>query len=276
MKIPMVGEVNNKWAAFGGATFVGVLGFAYYRKHKQSQADAASLASASAATQYADTSAATDPYADSYQSGGYGGVDLNTGVPYAYEAYSNYGNTQTVGTITTNSAWVSQAESDAQNLYGATYTVAVDAVEKFMAQSPAGLPANEYTLMQSVLAELGQPPERGPYRLIQARNQGGGTLSGGNPPSGGITKTLTAGEEIRVETAIRPPATVATTASRYGIAPEHLILANPGLNLTPGSTNIQVWVPYRVVHGDTLVSIAAKFQINPEHLAEMLTSQGLV
>lgn len=271
VKVPGVGKVKKSWVYGGGIAFVAVFGYVYYKNKKTAAASAAALASTTASTQYSDSSLGGSPdygtnYGGEYYAG-YGGIDPNTGVPYAYENYQDYGSSSSSSTITTNQAWVSQAESDAQQLYGATYSVAVDAVEKYMAQSPGGLPANEYTLMQSIVAELGTPPTGGPYRLIQAST--GTTTTGG----GTSLQTLTPGTVITVPFNIVSPMNMQQTASKFGISLQHLINSNPG---STSATTGQVNVPIQVQPGMTLQSIAMSFGISPEHLAQVLTGEGYV
>lgn len=274
MKIPGVGEVNKTWMMAGTAGFVGVVGYAYYKNHKASKAAAADLASASAADQYSSTGGAPD-YGTNYggqYSDSYGGVDPNTGVPYAYENYQDYGKSSSTTTIQTNSEWVSQAEQDGQNLYGATYQVATDAVQKYMAQSPTGLPANEYSLMQSIIAELGTPPTGGPFRLIQA-SSGTGTGGGGGGGGGTGLKNLVPGVEITVPYDVKAPMTAAKLAGKFGIGLQHLLNVNPGKTASSTGT---FKVPYEVRKGDTLDSIGKKFGISADHLAQIISGEGYV
>lgn len=285
MKIPGIGDVKNSWVAIGGSVFAGVLGYAYYKNHKANAAAATASAAAADSTQYADTGGSPDygtNYGGEYYSG-YGGVDPNTGVPYAYENYMDYGQSSSSSTITTNEEWVTEAIQDAEG-FGATYAVAQSAVETYMAQTPTGLSAGQYTLMQGVVAELGQPPTGGPYRLIQASSgvtspPGGGSNpppSGGQPPSsgGGETfKNIAGGEVINVPVNIVPPNTMQKVATQYGISLQHLINNNPGKN---AKTTGVVQVPYDIPKGMTLDKLASTFGISPEHMAQVLSSQGII
>lgn len=299
MKIPGIGEVKPVYAVGGGALILGVVGYAYYKNGKAKKA-AAAATTTSAAVTAAGSSSGIDPatgipYVDEVGAGSsgidpetgipyadeegedntYGGIDPNTGLPY-YDEITQSSTTTNPNTITTNQAWIEQAESDAQNLFGATTAVAQAAVEGYMSQSSAGLPANEYTLMQSVVGELGPPPT-GSFRLIQAPSGGTTTPTTGISTSGtGITTTLTPGQKILVPYDINPPATVATVAQKFATGVPTIIAANPGLNLTANSTSVSVQVPWMVQAGQTLQSISTAFGIGEEHLAQILTTQGIV
>jgi len=167
VKLPGIGEVKKPVLYGVGGAVVLVGGYVYYKRRKAN----------SMAAQTTDTSG-TDPNAVdpttglpySQESGvyGFGGTDPATGVPYIYENQPGGTVTNAGSSITTNSAWLSQAQQDAQNLFGATYAMTTTALGKYIAQSPKGLNDDEYQLVSEVVAELGQPPEHGPYRLIHA------------------------------------------------------------------------------------------------------------
>lgn len=291
MKIPGIGEVKPVYAVGGGAMILGVVGYAYYKDKKSKSAAAAAATTSVAASSGTGIDPATGiPYVDETGGGSsgidpetgipyaeedgsdntYGGIDPNTGLPY-YDEITQSSTTTNPNAITTNQAWIEQAESDAQNLFGATSAVAQAAVEGYMSQTSAGLPANEYTLMQSVVGELGPPPT-GSFRLIQAT---GGTSTGtttGTP----VSTTLTPGQVIHFSYAIKSPATVASVAAHFSTGVQTIINANPGMGLTAGSTNVTVQVPWKVQQGQTLTSIAAAAGIGAENLAQQLTGQGIV
>lgn len=160
MKLPGMGEVKNKNVAIGGGVVVGIVLFAYWKKKKQVPvADGTTV----------------DPNA----------IDPNTGVPYGQESGSGGGyytnasvpnpyvtQTGTTGTsaqgYTSNSAWLLDAEQYAVNQFGVSYTLAASALGKYLSQSSSGLSTDEYTAVSEVVALIGQPPNGGPYRLIQA------------------------------------------------------------------------------------------------------------
>lgn len=277
MKIPGIGEVKPVYAVGGGALVLGVVGYAYY-KNKKSQSAAAAAATTSAAASdgtLAGTGAGDSgidpstglPYADEEGDGvgTYGGIDPATGVPY-YDEITQSSTTTNPNTITTNQQWIEQAESDGQNLFGATSAVADSAVEAYISQTTAGLPANEYTLMQSLVAELGQPPTGGPYRLIQS--------SGGSSTGTGGTATLaaSAGKQILIPSNV--VGSVSKTAAHYGITVAHLQEYNPGLSATATSGAIQV--PYLITKSTTLTGLASLFGESAEHIEQVLQSQGIV
>jgi hypothetical protein len=280
VKIPGLGEVKTPYAVAGGAFILGILGYAYY-KNKKSQATAAAAAQTAAfsATGSTDsTGAGTNgidpntgvPYADEGTAYGstYGGIDPATGMPY-YDEITQSSTTTNPNTITTNSAWIQQAESDGQNLFGATSALATSAVSKYISQTNAGLNPSEYQLMQSIVAELGQPPEHGPYRLIQASAPQQGTPGTG----GGKSISQAVGQVIQVPANIVPPGmSMAKMADAHGISLQHLIDNNPGSGA--GTTGV-VNVPYLIRPGDTLTSLATIFGLAPEHMAQVLQSQGI-
>jgi len=280
--IPGIGDVKGSWVLAGGGVMAGVVGLAYYKARKAKAANAAAAASAvgntTADSAYADTSmgaGAIDPstglpYAEEIGSyGQYGGIDPSTGLPYAYENYSNYGNTTSTTTITTNSAWVTQAEQDAQVLYGATEALAVSAVGKYMSQTTQGLNGNEYLLMQEIIAELGTPPQGGPYRLIQAPNNVGTPT-----PTGGGTKSLKTGNfSVNIPIAVTPPKTVASVAKQFGVSVQHLLDNNPGL--TASAENVVINLPVAIAPGTTFQSLSTRFSESVSSLEAALAKQGV-
>ena len=170
MKLP---TGKNKALLYGGGAVGGLVIFLYIRKKK--------AAASAAAT---DTSG-VDPNA----------IDPATGITYGQEQGASYvgapsgfitgtGSVEVSGTgqaYTTNSAWMSDALQDAQNYYGATYALATTALGKYLSQTPQGLLPDEYQLVSEVVAQIGQPPVNGPYRLIQGApvSTGGGQGTGG-------------------------------------------------------------------------------------------------
>lgn len=279
MKVPGLGEVKTPYVVGGGVVFVGVIGYAYYRNKKQN-------AAAAAAATTSNTAAATDvngigagssgidpatdiPYADEQGGSTYGGIDPQTGVPY-YDEVTQSSTTTNPNAITTNQQWIEQAEADGQNLFGATYALAVQAVEDYISQSTKGLPANEYQLIQSIVAELGPPPV-GTFRLIQS--SGAATGTGTTTGTTSASKTIKAGEVIQVPVLISSGNSMAKVAAKYGISLAHLIQNNAGSSAgTQGVVN----VPYLIQPGDTLTSLAAKFGDSAEHMSQILQSQGII
>jgi hypothetical protein len=180
MKLPGLGEVNNKNLMIGGGVVAGIVGYAYYKRRKSAGNAAAS--------------GGVDPNA----------IDPSTGVPYGQEqGYgSNYyqgtipnpyvsqtgttsGSGSATGQYTTNTAWYSDALSEATNYFGVSFGTATSGFGKYLTQNPSGLNPDEYQAVSEVVALLGQPPNGGPFRLIQAMPAppGGGTIT--PPPSGG-------------------------------------------------------------------------------------------
>jgi LysM repeat protein len=99
------------------------------------------------------------------------------------------------------------------------------------------------------------------------------------PPTGGPNPTgapvsLTPGQVISVPVMLTPQKNLATAAKQYGDSVAHLQQFNPGLSATADSGTVNF--PVLVKSGDTLNSIAAKFQISPEHLAQDLQAEGVV
>lgn len=278
MKIPGMGEVKTPYVVAGGGAVVLVLGYAYYRNKKQAAA-AASAAAASTAAANTDVngigagSSGIDPntglpYADAGYGSTYGGIDPATGVPY-YDEITQSGQTTNPNAITTNQQWIQQAEADGQNLFNATYALTAQAVQDYLAQSPKGLPPNEYQLIQSLVAELGMPPQGGPYRLIQAT---GPVTGGGTTGTTGKSLAQAVGQVIQVPANIVPPNSMTKLAAAHGISLAHLIANNPGSSAAQtGLVN----VPYNIHPGDTLTKLASMFGDSPEHMAQILQSQGI-
>lgn len=278
VKIPGIGEVKPVYVYAGTGAVLAAVAYGFYQK-KKSAANSANAAAAAAAV--SDTSnqgnGSIDPvtgvaYSDEGGVYGYGGIDPETGIPYQYEnsAFSQYEEYGSQSTYSSNTDWANAAIEYAQSDLGTTQALAQQAVSDYLAQNPQGLPANEYTLMSELLALVGPPPT-GSFVLHEAT-----TISGGNPPSGGTgttLKTLAPGEVLQIQVNIVKPKTMQTVATQFGISLQHLINNNPG---SSASTTGIVNVPYLVKSGDSLTSIASEFGISPEHLAEMLSSQGIV
>lgn len=166
VKLPGVGEVK-KPVIYGSATLVvGIVGYAYYKRRKGDQTAAAS-ANSSAADSGIDPTTGL-PYSQESGVYGFGGTDPATGVPYIYEQQNQPPVASTTG-FTNNADWLAKAEGDAVDLFGADLALATSALGKYLAQSPSGLNDNEYLLVSEVVAELGQPPNGQPFRLIHAQ-----------------------------------------------------------------------------------------------------------
>jgi hypothetical protein len=279
VKIPGIGEVKPVYAVGGGALVLGVVGYAYY-KNKKSQAAAASAAVSSTAAgdgTLAGTGAGDSgidpstglPYADESDDGAdtYGGIDPATGVPY-YDEITQSSTTTNPNAITTNEQWIETAEQDAENLFGATPAVAESAVEAYMSQTTAGLPTNAYTLMQSIVGELGQPPVGGPYRLIQA---GGGTST-----TGGGTTTLanSVGKQISLNSNIGSFGSLSKLAAHFHEGLPEIQNANPGV--AANATTGVVKVPVLITKTTTPQSLATLFMESVENIEQQLESQGIV
>lgn len=193
MKIPGVGEVNNKNLLLGGGVIMGIVGFAWWKKSRQA-----------VTTTNADGSTSTvDPNA----------IDPNTGIPYGEEQgyaapyyqgtipnpYVNQtgttsGSGTTTGQYTNNEQWYSDALTESTNYFGVSFNTATSGFGKYLTQNKAGLNPDEYQAVSEIVALIGPPPTGGPYQLIQAPPQGttpppsgGGTTT--PPPSGGGTTT---------------------------------------------------------------------------------------
>lgn len=177
MKIPGIGEVKPIWMVAAVGSF-GV-GYIVWRRQKQAQATA-DAAAAQSTDDSIDPSTGM-PYADeeSGDAGIMGSIDPETGYPYAYEnSGSGTGNTLSTSPITSNEEWITEAEQDAQYDFGATEALSQSAIADYIAQSPAGLPSNEYQLVSQIIATIGPPPV-GSFRLIQAQ---GTTVTTPPPP----------------------------------------------------------------------------------------------
>lgn len=201
MKIPAVGEVKNKNVAIGAGVVGVIVLFAYYRKKKAVPAP--------------DGSGTVDPNA----------IDPNTGVPYGQETGSDGGyytnasvpnpyvsqtgtqtTTGTGGAYANNELWLAAAIQDATNLFGVSYALATMAFGKYLAQTPGGLNPNEYAAVSEVVATIGQPPNGGPYRLIQASPTGSTSGSSGGESDGGSTPTTASGGNQGSQTSPPPAA----------------------------------------------------------------------
>lgn len=163
-ELPGVGKVKKPWLYAAGAALVAIVGYGYIKSRR-----ATAQASTDTGSQDPIDPATGLPYSQESGVYGFGGTDPSTGVPYIYENQNQPTSSTTGQQFTTNSAWLSQAQQDAQNLFGATYALATTALGKYIAQTPSGLADDEYQLVSEVVAELGQPPVNQPFRLIHAQ-----------------------------------------------------------------------------------------------------------
>jgi hypothetical protein len=186
MKMP---TGKNKTLAIGGAV-VGGLAIVWYVR-KRSAANAASTNTSGYDPNAIDPSTGL-PY------GQEAGLDPSTGLTYASESGLGFGysgsavtasgaaTSGTGGTVyTSNTQWMSDAQQDAQNYFGASYSLTTSALGKYIAQDPHGLTDDEYAVVSEVVAQIGQPPVGQPYRLIHATPAP--PSGGGNPGGGGTT-----------------------------------------------------------------------------------------
>lgn len=264
MKIPGIGEVKPAYMWIGLGSIAALFGYGLIQKRKNA-ANAAAAAAATAASTTQTASGAIDPvtnvpYADEGGVYGYGGVDPSTGVPYQYE-----GNTSTTvsNEYATNEEWAQGAIQDAQADLGATQALAQQAVQDYLAQPIAGLPASEYTLMSEIIALIGPPPT-GSFKLKE--NLGTTTGSSGY-------KTLSQVSVFDFPTDTRLYGSMQKTADAAGISLQHLEqYSGQGANYSG-----PIHFPVEVKPGlNTLDQLAAFLKISPEHLEEILQAQGII
>lgn len=186
MKIPAVGEVKNKNVAIGAGVVGVIVLVAYMRKKKASATPAA--ADAGAVDPNAIDPSTGVPYGQEVGSGGY---YVGSSVPNPYVSQTGTQTTTgTGGAYANNELWLAAAIQDATNLFGVSYALATMAFGKYLAQTPSGLNPNEYAAVSEVVATIGQPPNGGPFRLIQAAPSGSTTSSsGGETDAGGGTSS---------------------------------------------------------------------------------------
>ena len=263
-------EVPNKNVAIGGGIVVGIVGYAYWKRRQRVAAP---------------DGAAVDPNA----------IDPQTGIPYGQEQGTNAGYFQgsvpnpyvsqtgtsnapsTSGTYTNNVTWLSDAISNATNLFGVSFGTASSGLGKYLSQNPHGLNGDEYAAVSEVVALQGQPPIGGPYRLIQ----------GATPPPV-PTPTPSPEPEPQPEPSPAPePRPIAPPDAGIPpsfIAPAPAPLPMPAPTPPPTSSGLNLFT-YRVQPGDSYSSIASKFNVaggaqglynintNPQYNAAYLTFQ---
>lgn len=163
----------------------------------------------------------------------------------------------------------------AANATGYTVTVAADGAgsQTVTTTSPLATVSGLTPQKTYSISVQGTPADSGAASATTTATTtyGAGGTSGGNPTGSG-TVTLAPGETISVGVNIVPPATLTSTASRFGISAQHLMDFNPGTNL---QTTGPVQIPVLVKQGDTVTSIASRFGISPEHLEEELQQEGI-
>jgi hypothetical protein len=201
MKMP---TGKNKNLAIGGAVVGGLVIMWYVRKRSAANTASATTTSSSGYDPNAIDPNTGLPY------GQEAGIDPGTGLTYQAESGFGYGysgsavnaggaaTSGTGGTVyTSNTQWMGDAQQDAQNYFGASYSLTTSALGKYISQSSQGLNPDEYAVVSEVVAQIGQPPVGQPYRLIHATPAppSGGEGSGGGgstppppppPPNNGI------------------------------------------------------------------------------------------
>lgn len=185
MKLPGMGEVKNKNLLLGGSVVVGIVGYAYWKKRKRIPTASADGSTTSVDPNAIDPSTGV-PYGQEQGSGGYY-VGSSVANPYVSQGSTiTQPNPQA---YTTNTAWISDAEQYAQNVFGVSYGTAASGLGKYIRQDPHGLNPDEYAAVSEVVGLIGPPPV-GTFRLIQAAPtptppSGSGSGSGNGEPDGG-------------------------------------------------------------------------------------------
>lgn len=191
MKVPGIGEVKPVYVVGVGAAATGVVIYAYVRK-KNSTAVAAtgvdpSIDPATGQPYANEIDPATGlPYSQEQgvQDTGaaftpFGGIDPSTGIPYIDETGTHLGTVGTPNSIQSNQDWANTAQQELENTFGYNAATAQSAVRKYLGQKDS-LTATETSAIQTVVAEIGNPPTGGPYRIIT-----GGTSTSGTPGTPG-------------------------------------------------------------------------------------------
>lgn len=164
VKLPGVGQVDQRWLIGGGALVVGIVGFAWW--HRGSTAAAADTTSA-------DQSASLDGSAE--------GVSDGTPWPFRPIGGSTVDPADAGSAPTTNEAWTTEA-IDKMEAAGWERQLVATTIGKFLARKPLAVPT-ETELIQAVLAMEGPPPQ-GSYSIIPATptapDRPGGTIT---PPA---------------------------------------------------------------------------------------------
>lgn len=166
MKLPGLGEVQNKNVMLGGGVVVGIVAYAYYRRRQSANAAATAVTDGGVDPNAIDPSTGV-PYGQEqgYGSDYYQGTISN---PYVSQTGTTTGTGTAAGQYTTNTAWYADALTEATNYFGVSFGTATSGFGKYLTQSPSGLNPSEYQAVSEVVALLGQPPVGQPFRLIQA------------------------------------------------------------------------------------------------------------
>lgn len=229
MKIPGLGEVKNTYVYIGGAAFVGIFGYAYYKNKKNQEADAL-------VTPDADNTSATDdseidpntgvPYDEEtgFAGSGYGGIDPDTGVPYAYESGTGAQTTGSSSPYQTNQEWTQAAIGELVDTFGYSQAVASSAVETYLANGALPRsPTDEYMAMQTIVAELGPPPV-GTFTLKQKAPTGPivgpitpKPVTPTTPSTPSKTPTPTHTHDVTFKQFVPNSGTYTAMAERYGV-----------------------------------------------------------
>lgn len=183
MKLPGMGEVKNKNVMIGGGVVLGIVGFAYWKRHKQ----AVTTTNADGSTSSVDPNAIDPqtgvPYGQEqgYAAPYYQGTISN---PYVTQGSTTSGSGTTTGTYTNNEQWYADALTESTNYFGVSFNTATSGFGKYLTQSKSGLNPDEYQAVSEIVALIGQPPNGGPFKLIQAPPS---QTNPPPPPGGGST-----------------------------------------------------------------------------------------
>lgn len=210
VKVPLLGKVKTEYIIVGiGAVGVGLW---FYFRHEQNAAGSSTALSVPDTSQSIDP-ATGEPYGSSAdlsaldngsggfaEAGGFGNSDIDpstgfiAGSPQDAQALQQMfgtGTTTTTATPTSDAQWASNVQSTLEAIGYNGETVAI-AVGLFLARQP--LDANQVTIMQVALAEVGNPPV-GTYTIKKKTGTTPAPVKHPSSGTGGIKHTITSGQE---------------------------------------------------------------------------------
>lgn len=198
VKLPLLGPTKKSTALAGGAAIVGTVGWLVYKSAKAKKAAAATAATPA-------TSASTYGYgAYAYGYGGssaygYGGLTYAPGEYYGYgdeggSAYPSYGYGSGTTAITSNSQWITAAES-ALATEGYLPATVQAALGVYLAGGT--LSSAQSAIVQAAIAAVGNPPTP-PSTTTTAPSGGQSGSTGTTTPTGGTSTGTSGGSAVAV------------------------------------------------------------------------------
>lgn len=155
--------------------------------------------------------------------------------------------------------------------YTVTYTAPGKAAQTLSTSTPSATLSGLTPQTSYSISVQATPADAGAGSATTTVTTSYGAVTGSTPVT--VGSVLTPGQVIQVDVELTSSKNATAVAKQFDEGLAELQGVNPGLTATTSSGVIKV--PYQVKPGDTLASIASRFQINPENLSTQLQAQGI-